>query len=349
MVWTGREMVIWGGTYADTHDRSDGAAYNPETNRWRKLARSPLSARSGPSAVWTGREMIIWGGAASSGKRVFGDGAAYNPTTNRWRRLPRSPLSARSGAVAVWTGPSAMFLGGSGVREDPWRSRSDGAVYDPVENSWQRIAPPRSARRSFAWRTAIQAGPARLLALTSWVVTHRTAHGSSTRGGADLFSFDETRNRWSLEPSPKDGGVADPYEAVWAGGFAIVRGSPINCGMCSHPVADGVTSIYTPRSGTWRRTAPDPLRTDHVASVWTGRGLFSFNGGTSIQGGGIDIAPGDASTYDPGTDTWERLPRSPGGCTNPSTPIWTGRSILIYCPGSVATTRQPAGLILTPQ
>ena len=123
-----------------------------------------------------------------------------------------------------------------------------------------------------------------------------------------MYSFDEQRGRWSLEPPAGSAGVADVYEAIWASSFAIVRGLPINCGACSHPPVDGVTSIYEPQTGAWRRTAPDPLRTDHLLSAWTGRALFSLNAGTSMQGASIDIEPGDATAYDPAGNAWTQLP-----------------------------------------
>jgi hypothetical protein len=76
-VWTGTEMLVWGGqsyrsrtSAGGTGDileycvRNDGARFDPATNRWR-----PLSGMQAPSvrleyaSTWTGREFIIWGGA----------------------------------------------------------------------------------------------------------------------------------------------------------------------------------------------------------------------------------------------------------------------------------------------
>ena len=52
-VWTGREVVYWGG---DRPGRPpEGAAYDPKTDRWRRLSRSPLTNRTGAAAVWTRR------------------------------------------------------------------------------------------------------------------------------------------------------------------------------------------------------------------------------------------------------------------------------------------------------
>jgi len=46
-VWTGDEMIVWGGYLtAYNRERNDGAgaAYDPETDTWRKLPRGSLPA-----------------------------------------------------------------------------------------------------------------------------------------------------------------------------------------------------------------------------------------------------------------------------------------------------------------
>ena len=79
-VWTGRELLGWG--------MGLDAAYNPATNRRRKIA-------TGGSAwavmAWTSRQVLTWGGGCC-GDDVAG-GAAYTPSTNRWSRLPAGPLA----------------------------------------------------------------------------------------------------------------------------------------------------------------------------------------------------------------------------------------------------------------
>src|SRR5437879_9965258 len=69
-VWTGSEMIVWGGygatsgTYVKT-----GGRYNPTTNSW-----TPTNAGTGApearyyhTAVWNGSAMIVWGGINTSG------------------------------------------------------------------------------------------------------------------------------------------------------------------------------------------------------------------------------------------------------------------------------------------
>ena len=62
-VWTGGEMIVWGG-FPRTQT---GGLYNPVADLWENttLIEAP-SARGGHTAVWTGDEMIVWGGTEAS-------------------------------------------------------------------------------------------------------------------------------------------------------------------------------------------------------------------------------------------------------------------------------------------
>jgi N-acetylneuraminic acid mutarotase len=135
--WTGRELVIFvGNVNPDTGKPwptrlARAAAYDPATNRWRRIAPLP-APRDGASAVWDGREILVVGGAA--GRSAARVGFAYNPATNRWRRLP--PMdSGRIGAAAVWTGSRLLVWGGTTSPGGTAVPRH-GVAYDPRTNSW---------------------------------------------------------------------------------------------------------------------------------------------------------------------------------------------------------------------
>ncbi|HJV08207.1 MAG TPA: hypothetical protein VJ653_00940, partial [Acidimicrobiales bacterium] len=76
-VWTGRDMVVWGGF--DTEMRADGARYRRSTDTWEPVAAGPLAARQHHAMVWTGRQVLVWGGEGSTGK--LADGAALTLRT----------------------------------------------------------------------------------------------------------------------------------------------------------------------------------------------------------------------------------------------------------------------------
>jgi N-acetylneuraminic acid mutarotase len=93
-VWTGTEMLVWGGEecgcprpVAD----GGGAAYNPATNQWRKLAPAPLRGVRVAAAVWNGQEMFVLRGGTAGKVAV----AAYNPSSDSWRSMPVLSASDR--------------------------------------------------------------------------------------------------------------------------------------------------------------------------------------------------------------------------------------------------------------
>ena len=64
-VWTGTEMIVWGGHVADNNDFNTGGRYNPSTDSWTPTSTvNAPEARVGQTAIWTGTEMIVWGGIA---------------------------------------------------------------------------------------------------------------------------------------------------------------------------------------------------------------------------------------------------------------------------------------------
>jgi hypothetical protein len=146
-VWTGTEMLIWGGSVKGA-SISDGAAYNPTTRAWRKLAPFTLTNTLRPTAIWTGNEMIVLDGF--NGANV---GAAYNPTTDTWRTIAEPPgRSVAPYPQAVWTGDRAV-VELSVLGESPGDSPII-AAYDPIADSWQTMNPPSipsGARPALLW------------------------------------------------------------------------------------------------------------------------------------------------------------------------------------------------------
>jgi N-acetylneuraminic acid mutarotase len=59
-VWTGTEMIVWGGIGGDW--LNTGGKYNPSTDSWTATSTTNAPARrDAHTAVWTGTEMIVWG------------------------------------------------------------------------------------------------------------------------------------------------------------------------------------------------------------------------------------------------------------------------------------------------
>jgi N-acetylneuraminic acid mutarotase len=136
-VWTGSEMIIWGGVVFTPSfvAFNDGARYNPATDAWVAMTTSGgPSGRSAHSAVWTGSEMIIWGGAVSGS--FVNSGANYYPTTNGWATTAASGLTGRAGHTAVWTGSELIVWGGQAFSGSAF---NDGSHYSPTLGGWTGI------------------------------------------------------------------------------------------------------------------------------------------------------------------------------------------------------------------
>jgi hypothetical protein len=107
-VWTGSEMIVWGGYDGERADLNTGGRYNPRTNSWMAttMTNAP-EAREFPAAVWTGSEMIVWGGSD------LNTGGRYNPSIDSWTATSTTNTPAgRYWHTAVWTGTEMIVWGG---------------------------------------------------------------------------------------------------------------------------------------------------------------------------------------------------------------------------------------------
>ena len=86
-VWTGSEMVVFGGENAGGA-LSSGGAFNPTTGEWRSLSSGggPL-ARSEAGAVWTGTEMVVFGGRSAGSPIGATQILTPEPTWYLYRKL----------------------------------------------------------------------------------------------------------------------------------------------------------------------------------------------------------------------------------------------------------------------
>jgi N-acetylneuraminic acid mutarotase len=216
VVWTGREMIGWGGGCCGDAF-SDGVAYSPAMNRWRRLATSPLAGSQAPVGAWTGRELVVVvGNLDPDGKpwpARLARAAAYDPARNAWRRL--APLPGGQAVTGVWDGRELLVL------------TAGGAVFalDPATNRWRRIA---------------RLGPAHLGAAVDWARNRLLVWGGTRATGV---AVDPSTGR--ITPLPKSPLRArqDPVSAwtghaliVW-GGRAPVGGKPLLAGATFTPAS----------------------------------------------------------------------------------------------------------------
>jgi N-acetylneuraminic acid mutarotase len=133
-IWTGTDMIVWGGLADGGTRLNSGGRFNAAVGSWSatSLVDAP-EPRQEHAAVWTGEEMIVWGGWRSEGVGIFpGTGGRYSPLTNSW--MPTASVNAPAGRrfhTAVWTGESMVIWGGEDIDGD---TSDEFAAYYPTQS-----------------------------------------------------------------------------------------------------------------------------------------------------------------------------------------------------------------------
>jgi len=133
-VWTGSEMIVWGGSDFDTGNTlNTGGRYNPSTDSWTGTSTTNApSARLDQTAVWDDSEMIIWGGQTQNAG-TLNTGGKYSPGTNSWIATSTTNApTARYLHTAVWTGSEMIIWGGFNFPD----TLNTGGKYNPGTDSW---------------------------------------------------------------------------------------------------------------------------------------------------------------------------------------------------------------------
>jgi hypothetical protein len=219
VVWTGHEAIGWGGGCCGDA-WSNGAAYNPATNGFRQLARSPLAPSQQPLGAWTGRELIlVVSGFDPEGKpwpARLARAAAYDPAKDTWRRLaPMRASGPRFADSAVWDGSELLVVGGGPNARSAF-------AYSPAHNHWRRLAPVPSGRVG---------------ASAVWTGTHLLLWGGQKPGASDALpkglAYDPRANRWSTLPSTPFHALYGS-EVAWTGTALLVWGGEIGTPAGTH-------------------------------------------------------------------------------------------------------------------
>ena len=120
-IWTGTEMIVWGGRLSTPSIKEtyrNGGRYNPVTDSWTAISETKAPwGRAHHTAVWTGTQMIVWGGKHQDFdvNDGFYDGGRYNPSANSWTAVSTdAPPAGRIAHAAVWTGSKMLVWGGDG-------------------------------------------------------------------------------------------------------------------------------------------------------------------------------------------------------------------------------------------
>ena len=333
-VWTGNELIVWGGYGSGLVPLGDGAAYDPRTRTWTMLPASPLRPTEDAAATWTGTEMVVLGGEAGcladsssscNGAEPTDAVAAYVPATNTWHRLPPLPMGQLVDPSALWTGRQLVVVGGSvspnGVLSDKT------AAFDPATSSWARLPLlPRLTSSGPKWRL-IDAVPAwtgtSLDVLVTWQRSGLCGKGCGyVRARSATWSLPVGGSAWHALPKPTValGGAV----TAWTGRDVIVAGGTYCPWSCPPPIR--FAALYSPRTRGWSRAlGSGPVSAS--PGVWTGKAFVSVRTSRTHPFEGATLGAWDAATR-----AWTRLAGTAAvldnGAGRPA--VWTGTELLVW-------------------
>ena len=319
-VWTGNEMIVWGGVSGS--DLNTGARYNPITGTWTTMTTvNAPPARDDHTAVWTGSEMIVWGG--SGGGHT---GAKYNPITDSWTAISTTNApSPRIGHTAVWTGGEMIVWGG--VYGDT--RLNTGARYNPSTDTW-------------AATTIINAPTGRSVHTAVWTGSEMTVWGGYDGGGSVSTGrrYNPNTDSWVATGTVNVPTARSGHTAVWRGNEMVVWGgydgsSSLNTGGRYNPDTDTWAATSTVNAPTDRGNHTAVL-TDSQMIIWGGEGDATGY----VNTGGRYCAPAPTPTPTP-TPT-----PSPVTALNISTRlrVQTGNNVLIG--GFIITGSTPKQVVV---
>ena len=280
-VWTGTEVIIWGGADGITGEVNTGAKYNPLTDTWSSISqvntfRPKYFQKTSEMPVWTGSEMIIMGDHNGS------FGRSYNPINDVWTAIPNSGFPKFNYFSQIWTGTDVLIWGGAG----PYPTYTNrGFLYNPSTQTWSEIS-------------NIGAPSARALPDLFLV-----GNKAIVWGGIDddeVFNdggmYDFTSNTWVPmatinSPSQRVAHISISSGTkfiVWSGSTRTTQ-PKYNNGAEFDPIANSWTPLTQMGVPSRRRSA---------AGVWTGSKMIVWSGDNSLYYGDPGIPDGGILSFE---------------------------------------------------
>ena len=306
-VWTGTEMIVWGGGADNIGYQNTGGRYNPSTDSWvATTTNGAPTKRFSHTAVWTGTEMIVWGGGTNT--TSLNTGGRYNPSTDTWiATTTTNAPDGRRAHTAVWTG-SEMIVWGGGPSD-----LNTGGRYNPSTDSWVPTtitgAPGRRSGHTAVWTGS---------EMIVWGGLYN-AHIYLNTGGR----YNPSTDSWIATTTTGAPAARDFHEAVWTGTEMIVWGGSAISGLLQ------TGGRYNPSTDSWVATTTNnaPAGRARFTAVWTGSEMIVWGG----LGNQCCDFLNTGGRYNPGTDSW--VVTTTTGAPDARyqhTAVWTGTEMIVW-------------------
>ena len=352
VVSTGKELIELGGNSKQAQEL-DGAAFEPATGRWHRIAPAPYNVgftdgwtgRNYSDVVdaWTGHQLFVTNGdfescaTGSSGSPAmcYPHAGLYDPATNTWTstKLPK-PMYGLDLQVAIWTGRDVVIAGTSccptvtlNGATPAAHARLAVAAYNPASNRWRMITPHLPAGHPPRY-VAMVATPGRLVLWSQWDVVTTHKHGQSISAGVDVLTLGSD-GTWHVVTGnwPQNQNITAP---VFTGNAILLSPATIWCGQLCRSPGGSYPGYFVNAATLARRPIPlGPIGQVTPAFVWTGRAIIAVNINAVLSGLGTHVRPDDMALYDLAANRWTNLVAPPGRPSMAATPVWAGRQLLL--------------------
>jgi len=397
-VWTGTEWIIWSGTFtmdgssggaddgtgSPTTDGlySDGAAYDPVSDRWRPIAEAPIPPRQRAKTVWTGTEMLVMGGEDGDGGNPFDDAAAYDPATDEWRELS-SLSSVVDGRAPVshlyWAEDRALVISVATGTTGLWSYKPEVDEWSPIENtiadyySGVFVFSPDHMFAPMADGVAVHrlddlnrpaevvpwpSGRSRLNDMKAvWTGAELFVVGhQQTPAGSEMHTFRYNPATATMRQADEVGTRPLTTE------LAVVEGSVLRFDPFGQ--ASTLVQVFNLARGEWRNLpeAPLDLNRAEMSIADTGEELLLWGGhsGSIISNDAASLGQSQADGVGLRLDSlrspevaeeWSALAPSPLSAREEHVAVWTGTEMIVwggrFQPGGAVTEGEDGGVFVT--
>lgn len=307
-VWSGEEVVLWGG-YASEYDALvDGARYDPAAETWTPIPSAPVPHRGHQEAVWAGGRLLVWVDAMIKGLVA---GAEYSPADGTWKRLPPPPDEIRGSEGVAATDDLVYVLGVTYDDSPGHRATPLVATYDPAARRW----------------AVLPALPAPSEPVFLGVVEDRAyVFGCA---GAYGVAYDDGRGAWEeVAPPPTSAaGTCISSPPLFPSAFPVDNRVAVWHLRDARDRGPAPGAVFDAAIGTWRPAAPHPM--DDLsgrAAAGDGR-VMLWGGGTYFDPPCDEIYETEEVTdagfvYSLADDRWTSMGDGPLAPRNAHSIVW---------------------------
>ncbi len=271
-VWTGSEMIIYGGFWGGY-----GKRFDPLTGSWTSMTTANVittTIQAGAITAWTGSKMFLWGGYGNGNS-----GGRYDPVADTWTAITTTgaPLCGTSPA-GDWTGSKLLVWGG--VQHLGPTMCNEGGIYDPESNTWSKM-------------TTTNAPTATRGSAGVWTGSKLLVWGGNASGYRNTgYIYDLETDSWTNITTTNAPSARYPGVFFWTGSKLLIWSS-----AAWNETYRNTGGLYDLASNSWTITSTTgaPVPRSAFTGVWTGGKMLVWGGAGASNTGGI---------YDLDTNSW---------------------------------------------